>query len=415
MEQVVLHLADDAPEDPQVAAQHRCLVHEPHRVGESIVLHHDVSKSLAVGRIAAKSGAHQAPRVVQRTQRAARKPLDAQGCLVQPEGLQYGVRFALVQVVGRNVEHPGLVVEAQVDRPRRLCRRVQPLFQIEQQYLVELRDCLGRPVVAAHQRLAGAHHRRFPARCAWRRRVGAGGGRQRGHVSAERGALVPEGLGDRRLQVEHQAVFAPARQQVQPHAYQAQQRLVALDLPDFKGRRQPGARERVPAVAQACRFGDPQDHLQVAQTPGRLFAIGLQCVRRVLEFAVALAQLQRLGDKKCTSVQGLSELHAKVVEQRRVARHQARLEHRGLHGDIPGRLFQALRHGTHARADFQPQVPAGADERLYARLQCGIALGRLCICKQQQDIDIRTGKQLGTAVAADRRQRAGRPQTAHPP
>ena len=44
VEQVVLHLPDDAPEHPQIAPQHRGLVHQPHRVGDAVVLQHDLRK-----------------------------------------------------------------------------------------------------------------------------------------------------------------------------------------------------------------------------------------------------------------------------------------------------------------------------------------------------------------------------------
>jgi hypothetical protein len=42
VEQVVLHAPDDAPEHPQVAPQHRGLVHEPQRVGDAVGLPQDL-------------------------------------------------------------------------------------------------------------------------------------------------------------------------------------------------------------------------------------------------------------------------------------------------------------------------------------------------------------------------------------
>ena len=42
MEQVVLHLPHDAPEGPQVAAQHGGLVHEPHGVRDACGLLQDL-------------------------------------------------------------------------------------------------------------------------------------------------------------------------------------------------------------------------------------------------------------------------------------------------------------------------------------------------------------------------------------
>ena len=41
MKQVVLHLPDDFAKHPQVAPQHRCLVHQPQRVGDAFGLLQD--------------------------------------------------------------------------------------------------------------------------------------------------------------------------------------------------------------------------------------------------------------------------------------------------------------------------------------------------------------------------------------
>ena len=124
--------------------------------------------------------------------------------------------------------------------------RVEPFTDVEQQDLVELRDCLGRPVIPAHQHFADPH----------------------GQLLAFGRLAVAKGFGHGGLQVEHQAVFAPVRQDMQPGADQAQQRLVALDLFDLVGRGQAVAGQCVPGVAKPGRLGHPQNGLQVTQAAG---------------------------------------------------------------------------------------------------------------------------------------------------
>ena len=303
VEQVVLHLSDDAPEHPQVAPEHRGLVHQPHGVGQPVVLHDDAAKGGAVDRVGAKLGVHHAAGVVQRAQRAARQALDAYRGLVQQESLQDRVRIAPVQVVAGDVDHARLVVEVLVDRPRFVRRRVQAFLEVQQQDLVELRDRLGGPVITSHQQLAGAHH---------------------GHLD-RRGGLgqaVAERFGHRGLQVEHQPVLAPVGQQVQAKPDQPQQGFVALDLAHLERGGQALACQFVPVPAQPGRLGHPQDHLKVAQPAGRLLAVGLQRIRRVFELDVALAHLERLGHEEGLRIERALQLLAQPREQARITGYQ---------------------------------------------------------------------------------------------
>ncbi len=76
VEQVVLHLPDDAPERPQVAPEHRGLVHQPHGVRDACGLLQYPHELRAVDRVAPKGVVHHAARVVQRAQRARRQVLE---------------------------------------------------------------------------------------------------------------------------------------------------------------------------------------------------------------------------------------------------------------------------------------------------------------------------------------------------
>ncbi len=271
VEQVVLHAPDDAPEDPQVAPEHRGLVHQPQRMGlAAVAVLQDLHEAAPVGRVAPERRVHQPARVVERAQRARRQALDAGRALVDVEGLQDGLRLAPVQPVVDHLEHAAAVEEARVGQRahRRGLAAADALLDVEQQDLVELHDRLGGPVVAPHQQLGGALRRR------------------RGQAQA---------VGHRRLQVEDQAVLAPPGDQVQVRADQPQLRLVALQLPDLERREQAVRGHLAPAPAQAGRARDPDQHLQVAQAAGALLAVGLEGVRRVLVLLLALAHLERLG------------------------------------------------------------------------------------------------------------------------
>ena len=70
MEQVVLHLPHDAAKRPQVTAQDRGLVHQPHGVGDARGLLQDAHEGIAVDRVTPEGAVHHTACVVQRTQGA---------------------------------------------------------------------------------------------------------------------------------------------------------------------------------------------------------------------------------------------------------------------------------------------------------------------------------------------------------
>ncbi len=67
VEQVMLHLADDAPEGRQVGAEHAVGIHAPQLVGDAARLAHDFHEQAAAGEILAK-------RVVDAVQVGANQP-----------------------------------------------------------------------------------------------------------------------------------------------------------------------------------------------------------------------------------------------------------------------------------------------------------------------------------------------------
>jgi hypothetical protein len=379
MEQVVLHAADDAAEHPQVAAQHRGLVHQPEGVGDALRLTQQVHEQLAVDGVAPERRVHHVAGVVQRPQRARRQPLDARRLCEHQEGLEDGMRRVDVQVVARHLQHAAAVVEHRVDAAhRRGFGAADALLDVQHQDLVELGHRLGGPVVAVHQLL----------------------GRTRAVV-----VLQPEAVGHRGLQVEHQPVLAPSGHRVQPGADQRQRAMVALQLLFLERRDQPAGRQLGPAAAQPGGARHPDHHLQVAQAARAFLAVRLQGIRRVFVLHVALAHLQRLGGEEGCRVEHRFGGVDEVLEQPLVAGHQARLEYGRLHGHLAPRFGHAFAQRAHRRADLDAGVPAGGDEGLDAGLQRAVGVGVGAVGQQHQHVDIAVGQQLATAVATDCHQR----------
>ena len=269
VEQVVLHLADDAAKDPEVAAEDAGLVHQAKGVRLAAAGLQDLHEGRVVDRVAPELRVHQVARVVERAQRPRREALRPDRLLVDQEGLEDRVRVALVEVVARDLEHAAALEELLRDRPhRRVLQAGDALLDVEHQDLVQLRHRLGRPVVAPHQPLGGA-------------------------LAAER--AVAEALGDGGLQVEHQAVLAPPGDRVQAGADQLEHAAVPLQLAHLERRDQAVRGELLPGAAEAGGARDPDHGLQVAQPARAFLAVGLERVGRVLVLLVALAHLERLG------------------------------------------------------------------------------------------------------------------------
>ncbi len=189
---------------------------------------------------------------------------------------------------------------------------------------------------------------------------------------------------------------------MQPRAQELEFQLVLPQLARLARRGQALRLHRAPTVAQPGGARHPGDHVQVTQTARRFLAVGLQCVGRVLVLGVALAHFQQLGGVEAARVKGSLEAFGKRAIQRRVAGQQARLQQRGLHRDVGGRFAQAVVHRPHAGADFQPRIPAGADESFDARgvlRRHGLARG------QAQYVDVGVGEQFAASIPAHRHQR----------
>ena len=274
-------------------------------------------------------------------------------------------------------------------------RGTEPLFDVEQQNLVELIYRFGSPVVTLHQRFTGTA--RKPV-CA---------GARRGHLG-----VVSKRFGHRCLQVKHQPVFTAIGQCVQTQPNEVQQCLVGLELAHFQRCGQSLAAQFVPAATKTGCLGHPENDLQVPQTSWRFLAVGLQCVRGVFLTLMALAHFERLGHKEGLGVHRLVQRGDQSFVLLAAATNQPAFQCRGLDGHVAQGFFHAFTDFAHAGANVQPAVPAPANELFQLRFQRRVGFRVGIVRQQHQHIDVRIGKQLATPETAHGHQRMVSPQTA---
>src|SRR5690606_22014769 len=187
-------------------------------------------------------------------------------------------------------------------RPRREAR-----LEVLQEDGVQLRDGLRREVVALHHRLA---------------------------CPPVLGPGVAVLLGKRLLVVEHDAVFAPSREVVEPDAQVLEGRLVPRELARLVLLDQAVRREVAPARADAAGGRDPLDDLQVAQPPGRLLEVRLEGIRGIVMLRVALLLLELLRLEERDRVERAAKRRLQLAEALPAAAQEARLEKAGGDGDV---------------------------------------------------------------------------------
>ena len=335
-------------------------------------------EQFAVGRIGAKCGIDQPARAPQGAHGGGGKAGQLRMLLQQQKTFQDGAGCPLEQLV---VDCAQLVAarDETVVQGARFGLREQTRAQGLHQHIVQELDLALGAVIAPHHALAGAQ--------------------LRGRRNAQ---LLRQLL----LVVEHHAVVVATAQLVQTDAHVLQQSLMALCLVCLACREQTVLCQRLPGVSQAGGTRDPQHTVQVAQTAGTFFQIRFQIEIDIGIALVALALFLLFGEIESAHIQ--MRLHGLLQRIEQTARtvDQACLEQVGLHRDVAAG-FDALGHGPHAVADFQPSVPPLADQFPQTVLQGAIRFLR----QQNQQINIRARIQLGAAITADSHQRqiAGQP------
>ncbi len=115
---------------------------------------------------------------------------------------------------------------------------------------------------------------------------------------------------------------------------------------------------------------------------------------------MALVALGELGLDEGRAGAGddlLLEALAQLVEQLLLAPQEARLQEAGADGDVGPRQADAVVDRARRLADLEAEVPQLVEHELDDLL----AMRRLLVGPQEQEVDIREGRQLAPAVAAD--------------
>src|SRR4029453_11578451 len=183
VEEVMLHLADNAAESGKVIAENAVLVHPPQLVRLTARLAENLQEALPVSRIAAEPCVDAIVVSPKRTQGPCRHSLELGMPLHREKGVEHRFRPALEQRFVTNIEQLVDDGEIVIDGNRLGGNRKQTRMQILQQDYVDLPDELRRAIVALHQLLARP----------FRRRIGE--------------TELPR---QRILQIEHEAILAAA-------------------------------------------------------------------------------------------------------------------------------------------------------------------------------------------------------------
>ncbi len=374
VKEVVLHLADDAPERRHQVAEDSVEIHPAQLVRDAARLAQDLDEPRAIARVAAEARVDAVPVAPQRAQRARRHPAEPRMALHREERIEHRRRALLEQRLVADVEKLVDRLERVVDRDRLVARRKEPRVQVLQQDDVDLADELRRAIVALHQLLARGS----------RRRVGEA-----------------ELARERILLVEHEAVLAPSGEIVEPRAQSPDQPLLPRDGARLLARDEARPRQLAPRAPEAGGARDPQHGLQVAEPSGALLDVGLEVVRGVVVLEVPLLLLERLRLVEERHVERGGDRAAERAVQRARARDPAVLEKARLDGDVGGHLRLALGDRAHAVPDLETDVPQRAEKALDELGAGSVGLVR----QQDQHVYVGVGKELAAAVAADGHQR----------
>ncbi len=341
MEQIVLHLPDDASERGDIGAEDAVLIHPAQGMQNAFRLAQYLHETRPVQRIPAECSVDLVLCAPQRAQRLCGEIGQFGVLLHQQEQFKDRPRRLLEQILVADIQQCADDPEPLVQRVLRRHFMEQVVVQVLQQDGVELAHRNFGAVVTLHQVFAGTP-------------VGRSGD---AHL-----------LGERGLELEDQAVFAAHGEIMQTDAQCLQQRVMPGDLACLGRADQACLGKLGPARAQARCAADPGDGLQVAQAAGAFLEIGFEVEISFHEARMPLLLFMQFGKEELARVEMLLHCFLQSTEQLGIAGEQARFEQVGLHGDV-GRFVDALRHGADTVADFHADVPQHADQLLQFLLQ----------------------------------------------
>ena len=366
--EVVLHLADDAPEGRDIAPQSSVLVGEPQRAGHPRGAAQQLQELLPVARVLAKSGIDQPARPPEIAQRGGVHALQLGMLLQQQKALEYRRRLSLEHPFIAGRQHLVPYAKAFVDRVILLVHRWRDAgIEVLHDDGGGLRNGLGRAVVALHQLLA---------------------------CESMRPLMQTELAGKRGLEIEQHAVFAPAGEMMQAYAQRLKELLILVNFARFGVRDHSTVRQFAPAFADARCARNPERGLEITQSASTFLDVGLEVGLGVTH--VALLLLQQLCLEKLGGIERITHALDEPCEQFTLAGKQARFQQGGLNRDVLCRQRFAFIQRAHAVADFNPDIPQRADQVLNFARKGSIRRGR----QQDQEVDVGAGEELPAAVAA---------------
>ena len=148
-------------------------------------------------------------------------------------------------------------------------------------------------------------------------------------------------------------------------------------------------------------FRDPEERVEVAQAPLALLDVGLDEITRRARPPDARFAFRELGGdefRRCLRDDLGVEPLLKRLEQILVADDEPRLDERGADGHVGARLPQAFIDRARRVADLLLEVPQHIEERLDHLLHAR----RRLVGEEEQEVDVRKGREHAAPVAADR-------------
>jgi len=375
VEQVVLHLSDDAPEHRQVGGQDAVAVHALQLVPDAARLAQDLHEDAAGAQIVAEVVVDPIAVVADQADGRGAYTLQLRVLGEQQKDLQQGERIACEDAFVGHLDEALAGLEALVDRGRfaGIIGVQDGLLEELQQHLVQAVQLEHRAVIVLHEQLDRLV--RLPA------------------------PRVAEQLGQGALVIEQNAVLAPAGEVVEGEADPPQEGLAAAQRAVLAFGEETVFDQITQGVDAEMAFGHPADHLDVAQAAGALLDVGLEVVGGVVVLVVARDLFLELGLEEAgagpDAVRPGGLAHG--LEQGRRAGEQPRLDEVGRHGDVALAFAHAVVQGAHAVADLQAEIPQQRQEGLEAAGQLGV----LAVRQQDEQVDVRMRQQLAAAVAAD--------------
>lgn len=215
------------------------------------------------------------------------------------------------------------------------------------------------------------------------------------------GVLVAEDARDLDLGVEGQLLHCPAGDEVQVDADRPEKARGAAEGGVFLGGEDAEGDQVFAGLGPVEVFRNPEQGLEIAQAALAFLHVGFEQVARAALPLMALGALLELQLDEFRAGAGEEVMPQPVVQrlgQRDPAPEKAVLQQRRADRGVLAGLPQAFVDGADGLADLQLEVPQAVEHRLDQAL----APGRLLVGRDEEQVDVREGRHLAAAVAADR-------------